>query len=145
MVTTALSMTNRCKVCSDLDPDDAAYGSQWTTGPVFQHSYIPLNQILVTADLGCIFCTLLKNLVCSFVPDWAGKAEIISLHVTAPLGRPMVVQISQAVDPQQQLDELCTVSVSTRSGMYWTSASQQHKGDTCICLSALMKLIETRY
>ena len=118
MVTTAFSMTTKCKVCRNLDPDDAAYGSQWATGPVFQHSYIPLNQILVAAESGCIFCTLLKNLVCSFVQDWDCKAEVISLHVTAPLGRPMVVHINQDVDPQQQLDELCTVSVSTPSGMY---------------------------
>ena len=111
-------MTNNCKVCRNLDPNDAAYGSQWTAGPVFQHSYIHLNQILVAADSGCVFCTLLKNLVSSFVKDWECKTESISLHVTAPLGRPMVVQISQAVPPHKQLDELCTISVSTPSGMY---------------------------
>ena len=107
-----------------MDPDDAAYGSQWITGPVFEHSYIPLNQILVAADSGCIFCTLLKDLVCSFVTDWDGKADSISLHVTAPVGRPLVVQISEAVSPYQQLDELCTLSVSTPSGMFWAFTAQ---------------------
>ena len=118
-------MTNECKVCRNLDPNDAAYGSQWTTGPVFQHSYIPLNHILVTADSGCVYCTLLKNLVCSFVPDWDRKAESISLHVTAPVGRPLVVQISEAVNPHQQPDELCTISVSTPSGMFWALTARQ--------------------
>ena len=120
-------MTNRCKVCRNLDPNDAGYGGQWTTGPVFQHSYLPLDQVLVAADSGCIFCTLLKNLVCSFVPDWDGKAKTMSLHATAPFGRPMVIQINQAVDPHQQLDELCTVSVSTPSRKYWTFTAQQAK------------------
>lgn len=118
-------MTNICKVCRNLDPNDATYGSQWTTGPVFQHSYIPLNQIVVTADSGCIFCTLLKNVVRSFVPDWDRKAESISLHVTAPIGRPLVVQISEAVNPHQQLRELCSTSVSTPSGMFWAFIAQQ--------------------
>ena len=112
-------MTARCKVCRNLDPNDAAYGSQGTTGPVFQHSYIPLNQILVAADSECSICTLLTNLVYSFVPEWEGKAESISLHVTAPSGRPLVAQISHAVNPHQQLVELCTISVSTTSGKYW--------------------------
>ena len=53
----------------------------------------------------------------------------ISLHVTAPVGRPMVIQISQAVDPHQQLDELCSISVSTLSGMYWACTAQQAKPD----------------
>ena len=114
-----------CKVCRNLDPWDTAYGSWWTTGRVFQHSYIPLNQILVAADSGCIFCTLLKDLVCSFVTDWDSKADSISLHVTAPWGRPLVVQISEAVSPHQQLDELCTLSVSTSSGMFWAFTAQQ--------------------
>ena len=118
-------MTNTCNVCRNLDPDDATYGSQWTTGPVFQHSYISLNQILVAAESGCMFCTLLKNLVCSFVPDWDRKADSISLHVTAPLSRPLVVQISEAVNPHQQLDELCTISVSTPSGMFRAVTAQQ--------------------
>ena len=117
-------MTNKCKVCRNLDPNDAAYGSQWTSGPVFQHSYIPLNQVLVAADLECIFCTLLKSLVCNFVTDWLREVESISLHVTAPCARPLVVQISQAVDPHQQLDELCSISVSTPSGKYWTFTAQ---------------------
>ena len=111
-------MTDKCNVCRNLDPKDAAYGSQWASGLVFQHSYIPLNHILVAADSGCIYCTLLKNLVSSFVPDWDRKTENISLHVTAPLGRPLIVQISQAVNPHQQLHELCTISVSTSSGMF---------------------------
>ena len=118
-------MTDKCKVCRNLDSKDAAYGSQWTTGPVFQHSYLALNHILVAAGSGCVFCTLLKNLVCSFVLDWNRKAESISLHVTAPLGRPLVLQISEAANPHQQLDELCTISVSTPSGMFRAITARQ--------------------
>ena len=110
-------MTERCKVCRNLDPNDPVYGSIWTSGAVFQHSYIALIHIINGPSLGCIYCSLLSNLVREFVSQWKAKADKISLHVTAPVGRPLVAQINESIDPSKQMDELCTVSVSILSGM----------------------------
>ena len=75
-----------------------------------------MNHVINKASLGCIYCSLLSSLVGDFVPEWQSKAEKISLYVTAPVGRPLVVQISESVDPHKQLNELCTVSLSTLPG-----------------------------
>ena len=109
-------MQDKCKTCKNLDPYDAIHGARWISGPVFQHTYVELNHIIKNGPRGCLYCSLLTNLVNNFVPDWKSKVDKLSLHVTAPIGRPLELRINECIAPDEELNEISNVFVSASLG-----------------------------
>jgi hypothetical protein len=110
-------MFEQCETCKNLDPNNNVYGEAWMSGPVFEHHYIKLPDIIDHDQRGCSYCSLLANLVNDFVPNWKSKTERVSLHVTAPVRRPIQVRINEAPEPDVDLNELSAVVLSATEGM----------------------------
>src|SRR5947199_1934138 len=110
-------MFRQCETCKNLDPNDNVYGEVWMSGPVFEDYYIKLHDIIDNGQRGCNYCSLLTNLVNDFVPNWKSKTDRVSLHVTAPVRRPIEVRINEALEPDVELNELSTVFLSATEGI----------------------------
>ena len=100
-------MLKKCETCKNLDPFDISYGGKWISGPVFEDPSIKLPNIIDNGRRGsCSYCSLLVSVVNDFVPDWKSRVDQVSLHVTAPVNRPIEIRIYEALAPDEQLDEL---------------------------------------
>jgi Heterokaryon incompatibility protein (HET) len=102
-------MGEKCDVCRNLDSFDAVYGTQWTTGRAFEHSYLKFVDILASGQNGCCYCSLLASVVYEYVPDWTLRVDGLSIHVIAPDERPMEVRVSESADPHAEIVELAYV------------------------------------
>lgn len=105
-------MAGMCEVCKNLDPNDAMYGKMWTTGPVFENNYLPVVIITESEGKGCLYCSLLIQVIDEFVPNWRPMREKISFRVTAPDRRPIEVTIMEAPQPDAEFLELANVHLS---------------------------------
>ena len=110
-------MFRQCETCKNLDPNDNVYGKVWMSGPSLRIITSEPTISSTMPNAAAIIALCLPNLVNDFVPNWKSKTDRVSLHVTAPVRRPIEVRINEALEPDVELNELSTVFLSATEGI----------------------------